>query len=80
MVSPPARNQATIPTWAPVSKRSVILESPEKGLVAELHQIKRDLLVLRRNVWPMREALNSLIRDSFPVITEDTRVCLPVAT
>jgi len=28
----------------------------------------------------MREALNSLIRDSFPVITEDTRVCLPVAT
>lgn len=53
-----------------------ILDSPGKGLVAELHQIKRDLLILRRNIWPMREALNSLIRDSYPVITEDTRVYL----
>lgn len=53
-----------------------ILENADKRLIAELHQIKRDLLVLRRNIWPVREALNSLIRDTYPVITEDTRVYL----
>ncbi len=41
-----------------------------------LHGIKQDLRSLRRTVWPLREALNSLHRDGSALIREETRVYL----
>ena len=43
---------------------------------AELHAVKRELLMLRRAIWPLRDALNELRRESTPFITDDTRVYL----
>lgn len=37
-----------------------ILARPDESAIASLHAIKRDLLRLRRSVWPLRDALNSL--------------------
>src|SRR5690606_2520904 len=41
-----------------------------------IHQIRRDLLMLRRAVWPLREAINGLQRNDCPVFNADTRLYL----
>ncbi len=44
--------------------------------LAELHFIRRDLLFLRRIVWPIRDVMMSLLRGGHPHITADTQVYL----
>lgn len=41
-----------------------------------IHDIKRDLLQLRRAIWPQRELANSLLRDESHHIQENTRLYL----
>lgn len=50
-----------------------VLERPEKGVIRRIHGIKRELLLLRRAVWPMREVINTLIREPHEYISETTR-------
>lgn len=45
--------------------------SPEA--LARLHQIRRQLVILRRIGWPQREAITSLIRDQTPFIGDEVR-------
>ncbi len=33
------------------------------SLTSDIHRVRRDLLVLRRAIWPLREILNELVRD-----------------
>ncbi len=53
-----------------------ILERPTRRVMSSLYDVKRELLTLRRALWPLREALNSLVRDGNPLITPDTRLHL----
>jgi magnesium transporter len=53
-----------------------LAEDPDASLVARVHEVKRDLLTLRRVVWPMRETVNALIRDPTPHITTTTQIYL----
>jgi len=53
-----------------------IIDRPDIEQMHRLHDVKRDLLMLRRAVWPMREMVNSLIRDESPFVTDGTRVYL----
>ncbi len=48
----------------------------KQSTLAEIHLIRRELLLLRRNLWPQREILNSLLRDENKLITEGTMVYL----
>ncbi|AUX46645.1 magnesium transporter [Sorangium cellulosum] len=41
-----------------------------------IHDLKRDLLTLRRAVWPQRDLVNALLRDDNPMISKDTRLYL----
>lgn len=41
-----------------------------------IREVKRELLVLRRAIWPHREMIGSLIRDPYPQIADSTRVYL----
>jgi magnesium transporter len=43
-------------------------------LVGRIHEVKRELLGLRRVIWPLREMINTLIRDRSPRITEATQI------
>ena len=43
---------------------------------ARVHEIKRDILLVRRAIWPLREAVNNLIRDANPLVRDQTRVYL----
>lgn len=51
-----------------------VVETPTRQTVHEIHAIKRELLVMRRTVWPAREAISSMVRDESPLIATETRV------
>ncbi len=53
-----------------------LLENPDKQTLGQIHHTKRELLTLRRMLWPQREVINLLIRDELPQISENTRVYL----
>ncbi len=40
-----------------------LVESPDRESLEKIYDAKRDLLVLRRAIWPMRDAVNSLVRE-----------------
>jgi len=49
---------------------------PVPELMSGVHAVKRDLLTIRRIVWPLRDALNALLRDPTRLITDETRMYL----
>jgi len=53
-----------------------LLESPTPDDVSTLHHLKRDLLALRRSMWPLREMLNGLRQTDSELISEETRLYL----
>lgn len=53
-----------------------ILGANDQNGIARLHAIKRDLIVLRRTAWPLRETANTLYRDDLDFVSDATRVYL----
>jgi magnesium transporter len=53
-----------------------ILAQPRTDTIVRIHQIKRHLRTLRRSVWPLRETLNTLLRDEAEEIAHETRLHL----
>jgi len=53
-----------------------VITDPREDSVYRIRRAKRDLLTLRRAVWPQREAVNTLMRDPLEKITDDTRLYL----
>jgi magnesium transporter len=52
------------------------LTSPGRATLREIYDTKRQLLNVRRAVWPQREAVNALIRDDSPLISQQVRLYL----
>lgn len=50
-----------------------ILREVRPSSQRSIHRIRRDLLVLRRAVWPQREAVGALVREESPLITAQVR-------
>jgi len=57
-----------------IEDRLIVRTSEED--MASVHSIKRDLLLLRRSIWPHREAFAWLVRDENPLITAETKTYL----
>ncbi|HEX9768931.1 MAG TPA: magnesium/cobalt transporter CorA [Kiloniellales bacterium] len=53
-----------------------VMAEPSARQVSEIHNLKRDLLLLRRAIWPQREMINGLTRQSSPFVSEQTEVYL----
>lgn len=53
-----------------------VVSKPTRRTLEKIYQIRRELLVLRRAIWPQRDALNSLIRDGSNLISPDVRIYL----
>ena len=53
-----------------------VVANASSTMLDKINQSKRNLLVLRRGIWPQRDALNTLIRDDCPFITDETKVFL----
>lgn len=54
----------------------LILKGALDSPTSEIHHTKRDLITLRRSVWPLRDLINSLLRDPVPHITTETKTYL----
>jgi len=50
-----------------------VLDKAESRHIRQLHDMKRELLLVRRSVWPQREMINAIIRDDNRLIDEHTR-------
>ena len=53
-----------------------VVANPTAHTLERIHQMKRDLITLRRAIWPQRDAINSLIRDENPLISDEVRLHL----
>jgi magnesium transporter len=53
-----------------------VIERPVPKTLARVHAVKRNLLMLRRVVWPLREAVSMLIREPSSLIAHDTQIYL----
>ncbi len=53
-----------------------VVENPTRQTLDKIHKIKRELLLLRRAIWPQRDAISSLIREESPLINKEVRVFL----
>jgi len=54
----------------------LILEQSQRNAINDVHQLKRDLLLMRRNFWPMREVVSTLQREPHECVSDTTRVYL----
>lgn len=52
------------------------IHRPSPGLVPRIHTARRELMMIRRAVWPLREIVNSLIRDPSTRFTATTQFYL----
>jgi magnesium transporter len=58
------------------SLEDAIISNAGGEVISRIHDIKGKLRLLRRAIWPLREALHVLVRDPIPVIRDETRVYL----
>ncbi|MEB3174330.1 MAG: magnesium/cobalt transporter CorA [Cyanobacteriota bacterium] len=47
------------------------IERPAEATLQGIYRLRRELLALRRNIWPQREVFNALIRDKSDFITPE---------
>jgi magnesium transporter len=47
-----------------------------RSMSREIHSMKRQLLTVRRAIWPQRDLLNALLREESPHVSADTRLYL----
>ncbi|MHB1428385.1 MAG: magnesium/cobalt transporter CorA [Rhodocyclaceae bacterium] len=53
-----------------------LLAKPDAVQLQTLHQIKRETLTMRRSIWPLREVVNSLVRNDSRYFTPETQLYL----
>lgn len=53
-----------------------VVESPTSSTLRTVHLLKRELIFLRKSVWPMREVVNALLRDESVLVKDDTKIFL----
>lgn len=49
-----------------------VLAEPTREVLAEIYRAKRELMGFRRAVWPLRDALNQLLRDGHALFKKST--------
>jgi magnesium transporter len=53
-----------------------VVTNPTRGTLQKIYQVRRELLALRRAIWPQRDAINTLIRDGSDLISPEVRIYL----
>lgn len=53
-----------------------IVLNPNKNDIQTIHLLRREMILLRRAIWPLREVISSLQRNEIDFIDEKTRVYL----
>jgi magnesium transporter len=53
-----------------------ILDATDRSTLERIHVVKRELILLRRMLWPQRDVINQLLRDDHQWIRPDTLLYL----
>ncbi len=53
-----------------------LIENPKPETLQSIHEMKREMIILRKSVWPLREVVNGFERRGPPLVRESTRVFL----
>ena len=53
-----------------------VMDAPTQATAQLIHGFKREVIFLRKSVWPLREAISSLEKSESSLITKGTRVFL----
>lgn len=53
-----------------------LIRKPARTTLQEIHRMKREMISFRRSVWPLREAVGSLLRGESAIIEKTTLVYL----
>lgn len=51
-----------------------IEERPDRDVLARVHQVRKEMLGLRRSIWPQIEVLRHLSKETAPFVEDDTRI------
>lgn len=52
----------------------MLIEEPKTIILEEIHTLKREMIFFRKQVWPVREMLNGLIKSESPILHESTTI------
>ena len=53
-----------------------VILRPSRATLEKIYKIRRELLTIRRAIWPQRDAINALIRDGSNLISKEVQVYL----
>jgi magnesium transporter len=53
-----------------------LLEHPAPAILQIIHNLKREMIFLRKAVWPLREIINGLLKDESKLIKKATEIYL----
>jgi magnesium transporter len=53
-----------------------LVDNPKPEVLQEIHRLKREMIFLRKSVWPLREVINGLERGESSLIRESSRIYL----
>ena len=51
-----------------------LISAPATATLHEIHYLKREMIFLRKAVWPLRELINTLMRGESPLIHESMKI------
>ena len=51
-----------------------LLDSPDQTTLQKIHKIKRDLIYIRRNITPLRDLINAILRNESDLLNENTQI------
>lgn len=55
---------------------ATVMSKPDSSTLRQIYRLKRDIMYLRKVVWPMREVINNLIMTDSELIKETTKIYL----
>lgn len=53
-----------------------LVVNPSSQVLQTIHALKKELIILRKSVWPLREVLNTLSQERSSLISQSTRMYL----
>ena len=53
-----------------------MVEDPTPRLLEKVHKLKRELIIIRKSVWPLREVVSGLERSESELVRHETKVYL----
>jgi magnesium transporter len=53
-----------------------VVKNPKPEILQQIYNLKREMIYLRKSVWPLREVINSLLREESKLIQKETHIYL----